>query len=47
LKGYQLRKMTNANSKEESKFSGKPDKGPTFEEFEKKALSCGRTHCQT
>ena len=28
--------MTNANSKEEIKFSGKPDKGLTFEEFDKK-----------
>jgi hypothetical protein len=34
--------MTNANSKEETKFSGKPDKGLTFEEFDKKALSWAR-----
>jgi hypothetical protein len=37
-----LRKMTNANSKDETKFSGKPDKGFTFEEFDKKALSWAR-----
>jgi hypothetical protein len=34
--------MTNANSKEETKFSGKAGKGLTFEEFDKKALSWGR-----
>ena len=34
--------MTNANSKDETKFSGKPDKGLTFEEFDKKALSWAR-----
>jgi hypothetical protein len=34
--------MTNAASKEDSKFSGKPDKGLTFEEFDKKALSWAR-----
>ena len=36
--------MTNGNSKEEvtTKFSGKPDKGLTFEEFDKKALSWAR-----
>lgn len=35
--------MTNANnSKDEVKFSGKPDKGLTFEEFDKKALSWAR-----
>ncbi len=34
--------MTNANSKEESKFSGKQDKGFTFEEFDKKVLSWAR-----
>ena len=34
--------MTNAASKEDHKFSGKPDKGLTFEEFDKKALSWAR-----
>jgi hypothetical protein len=34
--------MTNAASKEDSKFTGKPDKGLTFEEFDKKALSWAR-----
>ena len=36
--------MTNANSKDavENKFSGKLDKGLTFEEFDKKALSWAR-----
>ena len=36
--------MTNANSKDaiETKFSGKQDKGLTFEEFDKKALSWAR-----
>ena len=34
--------MTNANSKEDSKFSGKQDKGHTFEEFDKRALSWAR-----
>ena len=36
--------MTNGNSKDEvtTKFSGKPDKGLTFEEFDKKALSWAR-----
>jgi hypothetical protein len=34
--------MTNAASKEDSKFSRKPDKGLTFEEFDKKALSWAR-----
>ncbi len=36
--------MTNANSKDsvEAKFSGKETKGLTFEEFDKKALSCAR-----
>ena len=34
--------MTNAASKEDPKFSGKPDKGLTFEEFDKKALSWAR-----
>ena len=34
--------MTNANSKEETKFSGKAGKGLTFEEFDKKALSWGQ-----
>ena len=34
--------MTNANSKEDSKFSGKQDKGLTFEEFDKRALSWAR-----
>jgi hypothetical protein len=34
--------MANAASKEDSKFSGKPDKGLTFEEFDKKALSWAR-----
>jgi hypothetical protein len=36
--------MTNGQSKDivENKFSGKPGKGPTFEEFDKKALSWGR-----
>ena len=41
MQDYKLR-MTNANSKEETKFSGKPDKGLTFEEFDKKALSWAR-----
>jgi hypothetical protein len=36
--------MSKANSKEEvgAKFSGKPDKGLTFEEFDKKSLSWAR-----
>ena len=36
--------MTNANSKEsvDQKFSGKPGKGLTFEEFDLKVLSWGR-----
>jgi hypothetical protein len=34
--------MTNAASKEDSKFSGKPDKGLAFEEFDKKALFWAR-----
>ncbi len=34
--------MTNANSKDESKFSGKQGKGLTFEEFDKKSLSWAR-----
>ena len=34
--------MTNAASKEEVKFSGKPDKGLTFEEFDLKTLSWAR-----
>jgi hypothetical protein len=34
--------MTTGSSKESAKFSGKPDKGLTFEEFDKKALSWAR-----
>jgi hypothetical protein len=34
--------MTNAASKEDVKFSGKPDKGLTFEEFDLKTLSWAR-----